>query len=172
MTPLERWQTGLIPRLPESRAALDLLLMPVARGRKIRRNGIHFKTHRYWCDGLLLYIGEIATLRYDPSRLEQIVVYAAGRRIGTAARVADERISYGRYRKRRTGQIRMIKSFADSGESVHPSARNREDSHSENTREIEGMIARYQDRMEKTPQEEPNGQIKPFAEPEQGEDWW
>jgi putative transposase len=41
--PAERWETnGFLPRMPESLEQLDLLLVQVAKTRRVRRGGIHF----------------------------------------------------------------------------------------------------------------------------------
>jgi putative transposase len=109
MPPADRWNTGLVPRLPETEAALDLLLLPVARPYKIRRDGIHFQTNRYWCDELLSWIGETVDVRFDPQRLDQIVIFIGKKRVGTAIRVAGERISYHVCRRRRSEQAARMR---------------------------------------------------------------
>ena len=46
--PRELWETdGFLPRMPESLEELDLLLLTVAKTRRIRRDGIHFQNLRY-----------------------------------------------------------------------------------------------------------------------------
>lgn len=111
MPPLDRWNTGLIPRLPESEAALDLLLLPVARPYKIRRDGIHFQTNRYWSDELILYIDQSVSLRYDPLRLDEIVVYVDSKWIGTAVMVEGTRLTYEAYQKRRKKQVEQMRNY-------------------------------------------------------------
>ena len=108
-TPFDRWNTGLIPRLPESEDALDLLLLRLSRARRIRRDGIHFLKNRYWCDELLPYIGETAYLRYDPFRLDSVVVFEGQNRLGNAYRVSGERDSWEQYRKKRKTQKELLK---------------------------------------------------------------
>jgi len=114
MTPFDRWNNGTLPLLPESIATLDLLLMPVARSYKIRRDGIHFQTNRYWCDELLEWIGETSQLRYDPLRLEEVIVFVGNRRVGTAFRLSGKRQSYATYKKKRQKQNRFMKEFVQS----------------------------------------------------------
>jgi putative transposase len=47
MAPQQRWEAGaLIPRMPDS-LELDLLLLTVAKPRKIHPDGIHFQGLRY-----------------------------------------------------------------------------------------------------------------------------
>ena len=111
MTPFDRWNTGIIPRLPESEASLDLLLLPVARHYKIRRDGIHFQTNRFWSDEFLAYIGETAILRYNPMQLDEIMVYVGNKRIGTAIRVSGQRQQYNAYRKKRGKQSKLMEEY-------------------------------------------------------------
>ncbi len=52
--PAERWQQGgFLPRMPESLDQLDLLLLTVAKARRVHPDGIRFGGHRYiviWTD--------------------------------------------------------------------------------------------------------------------------
>lgn len=46
--PQERWEAGgFLPRLPASPEQLDLLLLTVAAGRRVRQDGVHFQGLRY-----------------------------------------------------------------------------------------------------------------------------
>ena len=46
--PQARWAAGgFLPRLPESLEQLDLLLLTVAKSRKVRQDGIHFQGFAY-----------------------------------------------------------------------------------------------------------------------------
>jgi putative transposase len=75
-TPQVRWEVdGFLPRMPESLAQLDLLLLTVARTRRIRRDGIHFQGLRYIDLTLSAYVGEDVTIRYDPRDMAEIRVY-------------------------------------------------------------------------------------------------
>jgi putative transposase len=43
MAPAERWEKGaFLPRISESLEQLDLLLLTVAKAKKVRNDGIHF----------------------------------------------------------------------------------------------------------------------------------
>ena len=120
MTPIDRWNSGIIPRLPESVAELDLLLMPVARSYKIRRDGIHFQTNRYWSDDFLQFIGEMVSLRYNPANLDEIIVLFDNKRI-TAVRIQGERQNFNEYRQRRAKQVKLMKAFiASESEKKNP----------------------------------------------------
>ena len=46
--PKERWEKGgFVPRMPMSLEQLDLLLLTVAKTRRVQQDGIHFQSHRY-----------------------------------------------------------------------------------------------------------------------------
>ena len=75
-TPLERWvSNGFLPQLPESLEQLDVLLLTVARSRKVHRDGIHFQNFLYIEPTLAAYVGEEVTIRYDPRDLAEIRIY-------------------------------------------------------------------------------------------------
>jgi putative transposase len=76
MSPQARWEvSGFLPRLPESAELLDLLLLTVAKARRVHRDGIHFQGLRYLDMTLAAYVGEEVTIRYDPRDLAEIRVY-------------------------------------------------------------------------------------------------
>lgn len=80
MAPRERWeQGGFLPRMPESVEQLDLLLLTVARARKVHPDGIRFQGLRYVDTTLAAYIGESVLLRYDPRDMAEIRVFHEGR---------------------------------------------------------------------------------------------
>jgi putative transposase len=74
--PAERWEAnGFLPRMPESLEQLDLLLIQVAKSRRVRRDGIHFHGLRYISPTLAAYVGESVTLRFDPRDMGEIRVF-------------------------------------------------------------------------------------------------
>jgi len=76
MAPQVRWETGgFLPRLPDSLEQLDLLLLTVAKPRKVHQDGIHFLGFRYLDLTLAAYVGEAVTIRYDPNDLAEIRVF-------------------------------------------------------------------------------------------------
>ncbi len=77
--PQARWEAGaFIPRMPDSLAQLDLLLLTVAKPRRVQRDGIHFQGFRYLDLTLAAYIGEAVVIRYDPRDMAEIRVYHQG----------------------------------------------------------------------------------------------
>src|SRR5262249_40619449 len=63
------------PRLPDSLEQLDLLLLTVARSRRVQRDGVHFQGFRYLDLTLAAYVGEEVIIRYDPRDLAEIRVF-------------------------------------------------------------------------------------------------
>jgi putative transposase len=76
MAPQARWALGgFLPHLPDSLEQLDLLLLTVAKPRKVHQDGIHFLGFRYLDLILAAYVGEAVTIRYDPHDLAEIRVF-------------------------------------------------------------------------------------------------
>jgi putative transposase len=76
VAPAQRWEKdAFLPRMPESLEQLDLLLLTVAKARKVRTDGIHFLGQRYIDPTLAAYVGESVTLRYDPRDVAEIRVF-------------------------------------------------------------------------------------------------
>ena len=74
--PQARWEGGgFLPRLPESLEQLDLLLLTVAKSRKVRPDGIHFQGLRYLDLTLAAYVGESVIIRYDPRDMAEIRIF-------------------------------------------------------------------------------------------------
>ncbi|QBD77333.1 transposase [Ktedonosporobacter rubrisoli] len=78
--PQERWEEGgLLPRMPESLEQLDLLLVQVARKRRVQQSGIAFEGYTYLDPTLSAYVGEEVMIRYDPIDLAEIRVFFQNR---------------------------------------------------------------------------------------------
>ncbi|MBV8431439.1 MAG: transposase, partial [Solirubrobacterales bacterium] len=78
--PQERWGAGgFLPRMPDSLEQLDLLLLTVAKARRVHRDGIRFSGMRYIDPTLAAYVGEEVVLRYDPRDVAEIRVFHQGR---------------------------------------------------------------------------------------------
>lgn len=74
--PQARWEAGgFLPHLPDSLEQLDLLLLTVAKGRRVHPDGIHFQGHHYLDTTLAAYVGEEVTIRYDPRDMAEIRVF-------------------------------------------------------------------------------------------------
>src|SRR5215467_4420629 len=74
--PAERWEAGgFVPRMPRSLEQLDLLLLTVAKTRKVQQDGIRFQGYRYLDPTLAGYVKEEVVIRYDPADLAEIRVF-------------------------------------------------------------------------------------------------
>ena len=79
VTPQARWEAGgFLPRLPETLEQLDLLLLTVAKPRRVQQDGIRFQGFRYLDLTLAGYVGEDVVIRYDPRDLAEVRVYHRG----------------------------------------------------------------------------------------------
>ena len=59
MAPVDTWRgNGWLPRMPETLAELDSLLVMVAKPRTVHRDGIRFEGLRYFDPTLAAYVGE------------------------------------------------------------------------------------------------------------------
>ncbi|MBV8315485.1 MAG: transposase, partial [Planctomycetaceae bacterium] len=80
VAPQERWGAGgFLPRMPDSLEQLDLLLLTVAKARRVHRDGIRFSGMRYIDPTLAAYVGEEVLLRYDPRDIAEVRVFHEGR---------------------------------------------------------------------------------------------
>jgi putative transposase len=94
--PQARWESGgFLPRLPESLEHLDLLLLTVAKSRKVRSDRIHFQGLRYLDLTLAAYVGESVIIRYDPRDMAEIRIFHDNRFLCRAicAELAGETIA-------------------------------------------------------------------------------
>ena len=74
--PAERWERGgFLPRMPDSLERLDLLLLTVAKTRRVQQDGIRFQRQRYIDSTLAAYVKEEVLIRYDPVDLAEIRVF-------------------------------------------------------------------------------------------------
>jgi putative transposase len=74
--PQERWQRGgFVPRMADSLEQLDLLLLTVAKTRKIQADGVRFQGMRYIDPTLAAYVGETVLLRYDPRDIAEVRLF-------------------------------------------------------------------------------------------------
>lgn len=78
--PQERWQHGgFVPRMAETLEQLDLLLLTVAKMRKVQPDGVRFQGMRYIDPTLAAYVGESVVLRYDPRDLAEVRLFHQGK---------------------------------------------------------------------------------------------
>jgi putative transposase len=74
--PAERWEAGgFVPRMLKSLEQLDLLLLTVAKTRRVQQDGIRFQGYRYIDPTLASYVKEDVVIRYDPADMAEIRVF-------------------------------------------------------------------------------------------------
>ncbi len=74
--PINMWnESGFLPNIPDSLESLDLLLLYVAKPRKVHSDGIHFQGLRYIDTNLAAYVGETVIIRYNPRDIAEIRVF-------------------------------------------------------------------------------------------------
>lgn len=77
--PLARWQAGgFLPNMPDSLKALDMLLLRVAKPRKVLRDGLRLGGRRYVEPTLAAFVGEMVEVLHDPRDLAEVRVYHQG----------------------------------------------------------------------------------------------
>jgi putative transposase len=107
--PQARWEAGgFLPQMPESLEQLDLLLLTVAKSRRVSRDGIRFLGMRYTDTTLAAYVGEDVVLRYDPRDVAEVRVFHEDRFLCRAvcqelagATVTFREVATARNRRRR-----------------------------------------------------------------------
>lgn len=113
MAPADRWEAGgFLPRMSDSLEQLDLLLLTVAVGRKVHRDGIRFQGLRYLDLTLAAYIGETVTIRYDPRDMAEIRVFHNDRFLCRAIcqELAGEEISLKEIIRARSDRRRELRA--------------------------------------------------------------
>ena len=76
LSPHARWSAnGFLPQFPLSLEHLDLLLLTVAKPRRVHQDGLRFQALRYIDPTLAAYVGEDVLIRYDPRDMAEIRVY-------------------------------------------------------------------------------------------------
>ena len=119
--PQARWEEGgFLPRMPDSLEQLDLLLLTVARPRKVHPDGIHFQGLRYLDPTLAAYVGEQVIIRYDPRDVTEIRVFHHGAFLCRAISpdLAGETVSLKEITAARTARRRELAQHLDERASV------------------------------------------------------
>lgn len=109
-TPKERWESfPFVQQMPDSIEQLDLLLLTLAKSRRVRRDGIRFSGYRYFDVSLSGYVGEDVTIRYDPRDLAQIHVYSNDSLICRADcfELSEKKVSLKDVRKARNHEAKV-----------------------------------------------------------------
>ena len=111
--PKDRWEKGgFIPRMPASMAQLDLLLLTVAKTRRVQQDGIHFQSHRYMDINLAAFVKEEVLIRYDPADMGEIHVFYQDRFLCRAicAELSDRKVSLREIEKARSERRKQVRA--------------------------------------------------------------
>lgn len=111
--PKYRWEAGgFVPRMPASLEQLDLLLLTVAKMRKVQQDGIHFQSHRYMDINLAAFVKEEVLIRYDPADLGEVHVFYQDRFLCRAicAELSDRKVSLKEIEKARSERRRQVRA--------------------------------------------------------------
>lgn len=120
-TPIERWTAGgWLARMPESLEELDLLLLTLAKPRKVHRDGVHAHGLRYLDLTLSAYVGESVEIRYDPRDLAEIRIYHQGRFLcrAVAPELAQHTITLKDLQAARNQRRRQLRTELDQRRSL------------------------------------------------------
>lgn len=119
--PAERWEAGgFVPRMPKSLEQLDLLLLTVAKARRVQQDGIRFQGYRYIDPTLAGYVKEDVVIRYDPADLAEIRVFHQERFICRAIcqELAGQTVSLKEIEKARELRRKQVKAGLSAREAL------------------------------------------------------
>lgn len=111
-TPQACWEaSGFLPQMPDSLEQLDLLLLQVAKGRRVHQDGIYFEGKRYLDLTLAAYVREDVTIRYDPRDMAELRVFYHDVFLCRAicAELAGQTISLKEIQAARTAQRKTLR---------------------------------------------------------------
>ena len=110
--PQEHWEaSGFLPRMPDSLEQLDLLLLTVAKTRRVQQDGIRFQSHRYIAPTLAAYVKEDVLIRYDPADMAEIRVFYQDRFLCRAIcqELSGQTVSFKEIEKARNERRKQVK---------------------------------------------------------------
>jgi putative transposase len=119
--PAERWESGgFVPRMPGSLEQLDLLLLTVAKTRRVQQDGIRFQGQRYIDSNLAAYVKEEVLIRYDPVDLAVIHVFHQDRFVCQAVcqELSGQRVSLKEIEKARSERRKQVRAGLSSREAL------------------------------------------------------
>jgi len=119
--PAERWEAGgFLPRMPKSLEQLDLLLLTVAKTRRVQQDGIRFQGYRYIDPTLAGYVKEEVVIRYDPADLAEIRVFYHDRFLCRAIcqELAGQTVSLKEIEKARAERRKQVKAGLSTRQAI------------------------------------------------------
>ena len=119
--PKDRWEAGgFVPRMPVSLEQLDLLLLTVAKTRRVQQDGIHFQSHRYMDINLAAFVKEDVLIRYDPADMAVIHVFYQDRFLCCAIcqELSGQTVSLKEIEKARSERRKQVRAGLSSRATV------------------------------------------------------
>ncbi|MBA2396412.1 MAG: Mu transposase C-terminal domain-containing protein [Ktedonobacteraceae bacterium] len=109
-----------MPRMPLSMAQLDLLLLTVAKTRRVQQDGIHFQNHRYMDTTLASFVKEEVLIRFDPADMGEIHVFYQDRFLCRAvcAELSDRKVTLKEIEKARTERRKQVRAELKTREAL------------------------------------------------------
>jgi len=123
--PAERWERGgFLPRMPDSLERLDLLLLTVAKTRRVQQDGIRFQRQRYIDSTLAAYVKEEVRIRYDPADMAVIHVFYQNRFLCRAIcqELSGQTISLKEIEKARSERRKQVRAGLSTRAAVDESS--------------------------------------------------
>jgi putative transposase len=111
--PQDRWEAGgFLPRMPDSAERLDLLLLTVAKTRRVQQDGIRFQGYRYIEATLASYVKEDVLIRYDPADVAVIRVFYHDRFLCRAIsqELSGQKVSLKEIEKARSERRKQVRA--------------------------------------------------------------
>lgn len=119
--PQAKWEeNAFLPRTADSLEQLDLLLLTVAKPRRVRPDGIYFECLRYVSVTLAPYVGETVVIRYDPRDMAEIRVFYKNRFLCRAvcSQLESQTVTLQEIVKARNARSRELRSELSDRKSV------------------------------------------------------
>jgi putative transposase len=119
--PAERWEVGgCVPRMPWSLEQLDLLLLTVAKTRRVQQDGICFQGCRSIDQTLAGSVKEEVVIRYDPVDMAEIRVFYHDRFLCRAIcqKLAGQTVSLKEIKKARAERRKQVNEGLSTREAL------------------------------------------------------
>jgi len=106
--------------MPASLEQLDLLLLTVAKTRRVQQDGIHFQNHRYMDITLAAFVKEEVLIRYDPADMGEIHVFYQDRFLCRAvcAELSDRKVSLREIEQARSARRKQVRAELSTREAM------------------------------------------------------
>jgi len=106
--------------MPDSTEQLDLLLLTVAKTRRVHQDGIRFQGHRYLDLTLAAFVKEDVLIRYDPADLAVIRVFYQDRFLCRAVcqEISGQKVSLKEIEQARDERRRLVRAGVTKRQTV------------------------------------------------------